>query len=172
MKTALQILTHEHENILKIIDSLLKECDSLEKDGKINKDFFDEVIDFIKGYADKFHHAKEEDILFIELCKDEVQMHCNPTQQMLHEHDLGRNFVNGLEMGVNENNKEKVIENSRGYAHLLKDHIFKEDNILYPMADKSLSVSTKNDMLEKFEQVEQKLSKQKNKYLLFIKELT
>lgn len=171
MKTALQILADEHKNILKVIDALLKECDSLETGGEINKNFFKKAIYFIKGYADEFHHAKEEDILFIELCKDEVQMHCNPTQQMLHEHELGRNFINGLEMGVKEDNKEKVIENARGYAYLLKDHIFKEDNILYPMADQSLSANVKNDMLKKFEQIEQKSNKEKNEYLLFIKEL-
>lgn len=171
MKTALQILTDEHKNILKVIGALLKECDSIETGGKINKDFFKKGIDFIKGYADKFHHEKEEDILFIELRKDEVQMHCNPTQQMLYEHELGRSFINGLESEIKKNNKEKVIENARGYAHLLKDHIFKEDNILYPMADQSLSANVKNDMLKKFEQIEQKLNKEKNRYLLFIKEL-
>ena len=171
MKTALQILSDEHQNILKVIDALLKECDSLKSGNKINKDFFKKIIDFIKGYADKFHHAKEEDILFVELCKDGVRMHCNPTQQMLHEHDLGRNFIKELEKGIEENNKEEVVENAKGYAHLLQEHIFKEDNILYPMADESLSLSVKNDMLEKFQRVEQKIIKEKNMYLLFLEEL-
>src|SRR3989338_2546354 len=102
METALKILSDEHQNILKIIDTLLKECDSLESGNEIDTTFFKKVIDFVRGYADKFHHAKEEDILFVEMCKDEIQMHCNPTQQMLHEHDLGRNFIKELEKGVKE----------------------------------------------------------------------
>ena len=171
MSTVLKILSDEHQNILKITNALLKECDSLQSENEIDKDFLKKAIDFIKGYADKLHHAKEENILFIEMCKDEVQMHCNPTQQMLHEHDLGRNFIKELEKWVKENNKEKVIENARGYAHLLQDHIFKEDNILYPMADESLSPSVKNDMLDKFKQIEQELNKEKNKHLLFLKGL-
>lgn len=172
MKTALQILSGEHQNILKVIDALLKECASLEKGEEVNKSFFREATDFVKGYADKFHHAKEEDILFVELCKNEAQMHCNPTQQMLHEHSLGRNFIKELEKGVEENNKDKIIENARGYAYLLKDHIFKEDNILYPMADESLGPSIKNDILNKFKQTERDLSKKKDKYLLFLRKLT
>src|SRR3989338_3103473 len=124
MKTALQILSEEHQNILKVIDALMKECDSLKSVDKIDKVFLKKIIDFIKGYADKFHHAKEEDILFVELCKDEMQMHCNPTQQMLHEHDLGRNFIKELKKGIEIDNKDKIIENARGYAYLLKDHIF------------------------------------------------
>ena len=66
MKTALQMLSNEHQNILKVVDALLKECNTLELDKPINNDFFLKSIDFIKNYADKFHHAKEEDILFQE----------------------------------------------------------------------------------------------------------
>ncbi len=99
-------------------------------------------------------------------------MHCNPTQQMLHEHDLGRKFIKELKNGIKKDKKDKIIKNARGYAHLLQDHIFKEDKILYPMADKSLSQSVKNDILNKFKQVEMELDKDKNKYLLFLKELT
>jgi hemerythrin-like domain-containing protein len=171
MKTALQILSDEHQNILRVIDALLKECDFIQSGGEIDKNFFKKAIDFIRGYADKFHHAKEEEILFVELCKDEVQMHCNPTQQMLYEHDLGRNFIKELERGIEKNNKDEIIENARGYAQLLRDHIFKEDNILYPIAGESLSLDIKNNMLERFKQVEQKLSKEKDNYLLFLKEL-
>jgi len=172
METALQMLSNEHKNILAVIDILLRECDSMESGSEIDKNLFKKATGFIEGYADKFHHAKEEDILFVELCKDEVRMRCNPTQQMLHEHDLGRNFIKELKKGIEIDNKDKIIENARGYAYLLKDHIFKEDNILYPMTDESLSPSIKNDILNKFKQVEMELDKEKDKYLLFLKELT
>ena len=163
---ALKILSEEHKNILKVIDTLLKECDSLQSTNKINKDFFKKTINFIREYADKFHHAKEEDILFVELCKEEVKMHCNPTKQMLYEHDLGRDFVKRLEEGIEENNKDKIMENARGYAHLLQEHISKEDNILYPMANEFLSQEVKDKMLEKFKQIEKN-----KKHLMLLKEL-
>ena len=171
METALKILSDEHQNILKMIDRLSEECDSLQSGGEINMDFFKKTLDFVRGYVDKLHHAKEEDILFVELCKDEVQMQCNPTQQMLHEHDLGRGFIKELEKGIKENNKSKIIENTRAYAQLLKDHIFKEDNILYPLADEALNSNIKKNMLERFKQVEKELSKEKEKHLLFLKEI-
>ncbi|HJN57235.1 MAG: hemerythrin domain-containing protein [Candidatus Woesearchaeota archaeon] len=150
------MLSEEHQSILKVINALIKECDALEQKKELDKDFFEKAIDFIRNFADKFHHAKEEDILFIELCKDEVQMHCNPIPQMLHEHDLGRNFVKGMEQGLNENNKAKVIENARGYIQLLQEHIDKEDNILYPMADEALNPEIQKTILEKFKQAEHK----------------
>lgn len=168
MKTTSQMLSDEHQNILKVIEALLKECDF---SGDIDKDFFKKAISFIRGYADKFHHAKEEDILFVELNKKEVKMHCNPTEQMLYEHDLGRGFIKELEQGVKEGDKDKVIKNAKEYAELLKEHIFKEDNILYPMADKALNSEIEKEMLGKFQQVEKDLAKEKEVHLSFLRSL-
>lgn len=170
MKTALKILSDEHQNILKVIDVLQKECELLQAGKAIDKIFWNKAVDFITGYADKFHHAKEEDLLFKEFnkCAEEGRVHCNPVNQMLYEHDLGRNFVKGLKKGILENNKEKIIANAEGYANLLSDHIFKEDNILYPMIDEALDDKIKNKLLLKFKLAEQKLNKEEKKHLLLI----
>jgi hemerythrin-like domain-containing protein len=168
------ILMDEHKNILKVIDFLLIECDNVEQGKDIDKDFFKKTIDFIRNYADKFHHAKEEDLLFKEMCSDNVseKLHCNPIEQMLHEHDLGRDFVRGIEEGVEEGNKEKVLENARGYAQLLQEHIFKEDNILYPMAEEAFSEDIKEKMIKKFLEIENEKKNDKNKYESFARELS
>ena len=168
-----KILTEEHKNILKVIENMENEVNILEKGKEINKKFFEKAIDFIRNYADKFHHAKEENILFKEFDKaaEEGCAHCNPTKQMLSEHDEGRKFVKGIEQGVKENNKNKVIENARGYCMLLKEHIYKEDNILYPMADEALNENTKKSMLQKFNKINTERKKNKEKYLAFVKSL-
>ena len=49
--------------------------------------------------------------------------------------------------------KEEVIKNARGYGELLQEHIFKEDNILYPMADTALSEETQKIIAEKFAKI-------------------
>ena len=166
MKTASKtskILSDEHKNILKVIEFLEEECCSIENGKEIDKEFFEKIIDFIKNYADGFHHAKEEDILFKEMDKNQRELHCNPIEQMLYEHDLGRGYVKGMEWGVKENNKD----NTRGYCRLLREHIYKEDNVLYPLADEALNKKVQDLMLEKFK----KIGKDKEKYLRFIKEL-
>jgi|SRR3990167_4539346 len=171
MSKAVAILMEEHQKILKVIQALLKQCDMVEKKGLVNLDFFVKAIDFIKNYADKFHHAKEEDILFVELNKDSAAMHCNPIQQMLYEHDLGRNCVKELEIGVKKNDPAKVLNGGRGYVNLLQQHIYKEDNILYPMADEALNNKAKNEILAKFEEVAKKYSETNKKYELFLNDL-
>ncbi|MBK6285391.1 MAG: hypothetical protein IPF54_24465 [Draconibacterium sp.] len=62
MKNITKILSEEHQNILKVIDVILYECEQMENGKQINSSFFNDVIFFIKNYADGFHHAKEEDI--------------------------------------------------------------------------------------------------------------
>lgn len=163
-----EILSQEHQKILKLIDVLLNECAAIESGKKLDKDFFEKVIDFIKNYADRFHHAKEENILFKELCKEGVLLHCNPVEQMLYEHDLGRNFVKGMEEGLNKNDKKKVVENARGYAQLLQEHIFKEDNVLYPMANSALNERIQKSILNQFKEAENK-NKEAKKYLGILK---
>jgi len=153
MKKTTTILSDEHKNILKVIGAVLKQCEEIEAGKEIDKDFFAKAVDFIRNYADKFHHAKEEDILFVELNKDGVLEHCNPIGQMLHEHDLGRGFVKGLSESVEKGDKAEAVKNARGYCELLQEHIFKEDNILYPMADEALKEDAQKEIAEKFAQI-------------------
>lgn len=153
MKKPTTILSGEHKNILLVIDRILKECNKIDSGGELDKAFFQKVVGFIKNYADKFHHAKEEDILFMELNKDGVLEHCNPIGQMLHEHDLGREFVKGLNEAVEKGDKTEAVKNARGYCELLQEHIFKEDNVLYPMADEALKEDAQKSIAEKFAKI-------------------
>ena len=171
MEKATKILVEEHKNILKIADAIEKECDSLEKGKKVDDEFFKSVIDFIRNYADKFHHAKEEDILFKEfsLMAEKGEVHCNPVEQMLFEHDEGRKFIKGIEQGMSEINRKKVIGNARNYIRLIREHIFKEDEILYPMAEKILGKKQYVKMLKKFKEIENKKKQKNKKYMELVK---
>lgn len=166
MENPTSVLSDEHVHILKVVNALVKECDALRSGKQLDKVFFSKAVDFISNFADRFHHAKEEDVLFVELCRDTVNMHCNPTEQMRYEHELGRNFVKAIEEGLNENNVSKVIDNSVGYANLLQEHIFKEDNILFPMANNALSLKAQILIAEEFKKAEQKfVVGEKEKYI-------
>ena len=169
-----QILSKEHENILKITHTINEECRILDSGSQLNKDSTRKMIEFIKNYADKFHHAKEEEILFkeFEKCANEEKMHCNPIEQMLFEHNEGRNFVKNMEESLEENDKDKFITNAKWYAYLIQEHIFKEDNVLFPLIDEILTKKTQEQILKKFEQAEKKKFNKgaKEKYLSIIKQ--
>ena len=79
---------------------------------------------------------------------------------MLTEHDMGRGYVKGMSEAVakykagDRKASSAIVENARNYIALLTQHIDKEDNILYPMADMHLSEERQNELLEEFEVVE------------------
>ena len=169
MKKSTQILSEEHQNILKIVEALIKKSALLEAGEEINKSFFEKAIDFIRNYADKFHHAKEEDILFKEFNKEEGA-HCNPTEQMLYEHDLGRKYVAGIEIGMSKRSRKIIVENAMKYVYLIREHISKEDNILFPMTDDALNKKAKNKILIEFNKIIRERKKSIKNYLSFAKE--
>jgi hemerythrin-like domain-containing protein len=89
---------------------------------------------FIKTYADRYHHAKEEDILFKRF--DETQ---EIIRAMLDDHVTGRNHVKGMLAALDARDTAMLAEHLRGYGELLVEHIRKEDEILYPWMDRQLS---------------------------------
>lgn len=152
-----KILSDEHQTIIKVIDTALQECEAIKNGKTLDAGFFKKVIDFIKNYADKFHHAKEEDILFKAMLENVDCLHCNPIPVMLHEHQAGREFVKGIESGLANSNTEQVLENTKGYGYLLRDHIYKDDNVLYPMAEEALSDEQKAEVNRKYQEIELQL---------------
>ena len=161
----MKYLMDEHVYILKVVDKAESVCGDLENGADLDKEFVVRFIDFIRNYADKFHHAKEEDMLFVEMQKPGVELHCNPVEQMLIEHDDGRAFILEIEEGLNSEDVEKVVVNMRSYVNLIRDHIGKEDNVLYRMADEVLSEDVLERMHDDFERVD--FGKDISEYIAF-----
>ncbi len=115
-------------------------------------------IEFIHEFADHFHHAKEEDILFRYLGVPGVLTHCNPVPQMLMEHDKARGYVQNMERAVQEKALAALADNAAQYARLLTEHIYKEDNILYPMGEAGLSDEAKTALLKEYAQTDERLN--------------
>lgn len=148
MECPTKILSDEHQNILKAIRLLANKTSAEARN--TDKKFFEEIIEFIILYADRIHHGKEEDILFPALCQN-PNMHCDPTMQMRYEHDEGRKFVRGMAEGLATGSLAEVYANAQSYARLLEDHIYKEENMLFPMAEDAMDESAKKTIVEKFQ---------------------
>ena len=153
-------LKEEHkviERMLKVMEAI---SDRLEKEEDISPDVFENVIDFIQTFADRCHHAKEEDLLFDLAISRGIPKRGSPIGVMLFEHDQGRNFVKGMVQALeeyikgNKSVRSSLAENARGYAELLSQHIEKENYILYPMINNVLTEDDQKELLEKFEEVE------------------
>jgi len=160
---ATENLKEEHQVILRMIKVLIVASERLERGEDVSLDVFKKALDFIRTFADRCHHGKEQDTLFPALGERGIPTQGGPIAVMLMEHEQGRQFVRGLAEAVaryessDNTAKSAIIENARGYAELLDQHIYKEDNILYPMGDRVLSQADNEELLEKFEKIEKEI---------------
>lgn len=174
---SIDILVSEHDNIKRVLKIVRKICFDLTKGKEVPYDDFAKVIEFIRNYADNYHHGKEEDMLFIEMNKELVDLIGEgPVQGMLIEHNFGRSLVMDLEIALKshkDGDEEAIVDiigNAIGYANLLTKHINKEDNMIYKYATANLKKETLNRLdkeFEKFESCEDNM-KTKEEYLKFV----
>jgi hemerythrin-like domain-containing protein len=157
---ATENLMKEHQLILKYVDLMERyaEFDLKNLDASILLEKANCFIEFIHEFADDFHHAKEEDILFRFLDVPGVLTHCNPVPQMLFEHNKARVFVQNMENTRLTKDINGLVLNAGQYAKLLKEHIYKEDNILYPMAERGLPDEAKLSLLTEYAETDNRLN--------------
>lgn len=142
--TATTILRSEHNHILAMIACLRAACKAAGQDNRLDADTFRTGLELIRNYADKWHHAKEEDLLFPALELAGMPRQGGPIAVMLHEHGLGRTYVrqiaDSLDAAIegDEAAVSMVLRFTLAYADLLTQHIQKENGILFNMADQVL----------------------------------
>ena len=164
------VMVEEHKLILRMIALVESNTRRMEEGTFLDWHFFLDAVDFIRNYADRFHHAKEEDVLFREFLANGMPEQNSPVAAMLMAHDQGRAFVRGMEEGATRalagdaRQIEVIAENARGYATLLRDHIDKEDTILYPLAEKTLPAGVRPRMLADYRAAEAKTPGLEEKY--------
>ena len=175
MATATKNLENDHVSILRLIDVLEK---MIVKQGT-NVEHFEMVVDIIKGYADGFHHAKEENLLFPLMVTKGYSTENGPIAVMLHDHIEGRSYVKGMVKGISDFSSNpttaltNIYDNGKGYIALLRAHIGKENNVLFRMADNVFSPEDQNQLLLEFAKIEQSESYSKaiNHWLANIEKL-
>jgi hemerythrin-like domain-containing protein len=142
--TATTALRSEHEIILAVIACLRAACDAARGGEDFDPESFRKGVDFIRAYADGWHHAKEEAHLFPALEAAGMPRESGPVGVMLHEHEIGRAHVgmmaDHLDAAAEGDRPAQatVVEHALAYADLLEAHIQKEDGILFNMADQLL----------------------------------
>lgn len=157
---ATDILMEEHQVILRVIAALERGADQLERGGPVQPEFFTDAARFIKGFADGCHHRKEEGVLFRAMQTHGMPINGGPIGVMLAEHEQGRMYTRGMAEAAerlsrgDESARAGVVANARGYAELLRQHIEKENGILFPMADQVIPPAEHSAVLDGFEHVE------------------
>ncbi|AJD31198.1 hemerythrin domain-containing protein [Clostridium sporogenes] len=177
---SIELMVNEHKNIKRMLAVIRKYCFKVLKNQQLDYNDFYRIIDFVRNYADKHHHGKEEDYLFNRMI-EEIK---GPTEKlvkhgMLVEHDLGRLYMQNLEKALKalENGEEEakidIIANAVSYTDLLYRHIEKEDDVVYKFAERNLSKETLKKLDEDCKRIEKEAKEKgiQDKYINLIYEL-
>ena len=156
-------LSHEHQAILTMIEILTALAGRLDAGAAVPAADLESAVEFIRVFADKCHHAKEEGHLFPEMEKAGIPRDHGPIGVMLAEHEEGRKHVAAMAGAIPDIGKADrkaaatFAAAARAYGRLLAGHISKEDNILYPMADARLSPGQQSALESSFAEVEKNI---------------
>jgi hemerythrin-like domain-containing protein len=153
-------LRDEHKGVLLMLAILGNVSAKLELEGSLNKGHLEGMLDFFSVFVDKCHHGKEEGLLFPAYEAAGIPNKYGPIGVMLAEHAEARGYVKNMAEAFNAfKMKEKlsgarIIEYAGKYSALLKQHIEKEDTVLYPMGDARLSEAKNKELLTGFDKIE------------------
>jgi hemerythrin-like domain-containing protein len=158
MSKAIDDLKNEHDAILSAIQILERMIAGIEKAPSVNTKDMQDFIGFLKEFADKCHHGKEEGLLFPALIQAGLPEKGGPIGVMLADHAQGRQFIRDMEESLTpEVDRVKLAQAAGGYATLLRNHIQKENTLLFPMSEKMLTEMQLEQLYEGFEEHEEKV---------------
>ena len=130
------------------------------EDGQVSIEQWRKAIGFIRGFADQCHHFKEEKVLFPAMEAHGIPSEGGPIGMMLMEHEEGRSYVRAMFAAIslieakNEAAKDGLLSSAQAYCRLLREHIQKEDEILFRMGDEVISAEEQKKLSAAFAQHE------------------
>ena len=148
------VLREEHEVILRALTVLERVGRDLAQSKPVPKETIASLANFFRTFADRCHHAKEEAHLFPALVAHGIPKEGGPVGMMLQEHDEGRTLVRTFAEG----DPPTAVSAIRRFVILLRDHINKENEVLFPMSDQVIPQAEQAAMMKKFELAEQEVA--------------
>lgn len=150
MKMPTETLREEHAVILRALDVLESAARRQTGGAPVPDGWWEEIVHWLRTFADRNHHAKEETSLFPAMVKAGVPSEGGPIGVMLAEHVQGRALIQTIATG----DAVRRAQAARQYVQLLRAHIDKENNVLFVMADGVLDEQVLKELARQFEAVE------------------
>jgi hemerythrin-like domain-containing protein len=145
----------EHRLIERMIAILQAETRRIRESRAVDPGFLDSAVDFIRSYADRTHHGKEEDILFKDLAGKDLSLADRKLMdELVNEHVFARETVRGLVEAHGRSRAgdrgavEDLARRLEALVGLYPAHIAKEDKVFFPAAMEYLTRAEQDAMIE------------------------
>jgi hemerythrin-like domain-containing protein len=153
---AIDVLMDEHRVIERVLDALETAASRLDRGEPVPAQFFLDAADFASGFADRCHHRKEEGVLFKAMEANGEQANGGAVGMLVDEHVEGRRYVQQLREAAvalargDASVTRRIASTSYAYSGLLREHIEKEDDAVFPMAADLIPAEEHDGILARF----------------------
>jgi hemerythrin-like domain-containing protein len=161
--TAIEMLEAEHRVIQKMVAGMSVLAEQIEGREPVDVSLLESIVVFLRTFADRLHHGKEESFLFPALIRRGVPSQGCPIGGLTMEHQKGRVMVGELADATRgyaagePPARENLVKSLRALVAFYPNHIWKEDYLLFPLAGKVLTPEDQQELMDKFETVEREL---------------
>jgi len=160
--TPTENLKNEHIDIIELLNIMSKIAGKIKSNDVFYTSDVEDIIEFLKYFIDKSHHGKEE--VFYPALKDAgIHKEAELINVMLSEHVLAKNYLMDIDSCVvnckigNDFSGELLADSLTKYVVMIKNHIQKEEEIIFPLADRELSIENQQEIANEFERIEEKI---------------
>ncbi len=155
-----RILRDEHDVILRGLEILQSCSERLQFGEEVSPDTLDSLIEFFRLFADQTHHGKEEALLFPAMIERGFSRDSGPIHCMLADHEQNRELTKKMVQASGEYRSGdkaaalRFAEAAAEYVYVLREHIQKENMVLFNMAEQVILASEEAALLAKFQDVD------------------
>ena len=160
--TPTENLTNEHKDIIELLNIMNKIAENIKSNNVFYTKDVEDIIDYLKHFIELSPNVKEK-ILYPSLELSGIPIENESISIMLYEHALAQNYLNEISSSVenckigNDFSGEMLADNLNKYVVLIKNHIHKEEKIIFPIAIKELSEEKQKEIYKQFKEIEEKI---------------
>ncbi len=162
----MKALVEEHRLIKRWLALIPEVIEHIDLESEEDRQLVLQGVDFIRSYADRYHHAKEEEILF-----KYFDQNLDILKVMYEDHTQGRSHAKAVAEAVEKKDRAALCDHLNAYRGLLFEHIRKEDEILYPWMDRSLSITQIGEIYSRFRETDEKIGYSPARFEAFVSNL-
>ena len=157
---AIEMLREEHKIMLQVVLGLHGLARILREGRRVDVDLLREAVEFMREFDDKCHRAKEEELLFPAIVAHRISLHGCPLDALVHEHKECQRLVEQLSDAIDAYHAgetgggDKITTTIEAIERLYPDHIWKEDELVLPMAGRLIPAKDRERLSAQFAEVE------------------
>jgi hemerythrin-like domain-containing protein len=154
-------LKREHEAIYEVLNIMSKIANDIKEKKVFYATDIDSIVDFLIVFWYNCHNQKEEQVFYPALLRAGIQTDDESIGDISHEHSMGRIYIREIYHSI-ENCKignsfscERLVDSLNNYVNLLRFHIQKEEEVLFPKADAVFTEDNLREITNQFEVIEE-----------------